>query len=52
MSITIEAIYENGVLRPMQPLSLREQEKVLLTIDEQAAQRVSGQTLEVILTDL
>jgi predicted DNA-binding antitoxin AbrB/MazE fold protein len=32
MSITIEAIYENGVLKPVQPLTLREQEKVQVTV--------------------
>ena len=32
MSITIEATYENGVLKPLQPLPLQEQEKVKLTI--------------------
>jgi predicted DNA-binding antitoxin AbrB/MazE fold protein len=28
MAITIEAIYENGVLKPTQPLPLKEREKV------------------------
>ena len=32
MAITIEAIYENGVLKPLQPLPLREQERVELTV--------------------
>ncbi len=42
MALTIEAIYENGVFKPSQPLPLREQEKVRLQIDtmEDAAQRV------------
>ena len=33
MAITVEAIYENGVLKPIQPLSLKEHEKVRLTIE-------------------
>jgi predicted DNA-binding antitoxin AbrB/MazE fold protein len=33
MSITVEAIYENGVLKPSQPLPLKEKEKVRVTID-------------------
>ena len=33
MSITIEAIYENGVLRPTRPLPLKEQEIVRITIE-------------------
>lgn len=32
MTITIEAIYENGVLKPAQPLPLKEQERVRLTV--------------------
>jgi predicted DNA-binding antitoxin AbrB/MazE fold protein len=32
MAITIEATYENGVLKPAQPLPLREQEKVIVTL--------------------
>jgi predicted DNA-binding antitoxin AbrB/MazE fold protein len=33
MSITIEAVYENGSLRPINPLPLKEQAKVRITID-------------------
>ena len=32
MTITVEAMFENGVLKPSQPLPLPEQEKVLLTV--------------------
>ncbi|MGC8640803.1 MAG: antitoxin family protein [Isosphaeraceae bacterium] len=32
MAITVEAIYENGVLKPAQPLPLQEHEKVQITI--------------------
>ncbi len=32
MPLTIEAIYENGVLKPAQPLPLNEHETVTLTI--------------------
>jgi predicted DNA-binding antitoxin AbrB/MazE fold protein len=32
MTFTVEAMYENGVLRPAQPLPLREREKVELEI--------------------
>ncbi len=32
MTLTIEAIYENGVLKPAQPLPLKEHEHVQLTI--------------------
>jgi len=32
MTLTVEAIYENGVLKPLQPLPLQEQEKVRITV--------------------
>jgi predicted DNA-binding antitoxin AbrB/MazE fold protein len=34
MSKQIEAIYENGVLRPLVPLSLEEHQRVTITIAE------------------
>jgi predicted DNA-binding antitoxin AbrB/MazE fold protein len=44
MSITIEAIYENGVLKPTQPLPFKEHEKVQVTVDSQIgwAERTAG----------
>ena len=33
MTITIDAIYENGVLRPIQPLALKEREQVRVTVE-------------------
>jgi len=32
MTLTVEAIYENGVLKPKQPLPLKEHEQVRLSI--------------------
>jgi predicted DNA-binding antitoxin AbrB/MazE fold protein len=32
MPLTVEAVYENGVLRPTQPLPLQECEKVQITV--------------------
>ena len=32
MSITVEAVYENGVLKPSQPLPFKEHEKVQITL--------------------
>lgn len=34
MHQTVEAIYDDGVLRPLEKLSLRPQQRVLLRIDE------------------
>lgn len=33
MAIVVEATYENGVLRPAQPLPLAEHEQVQITVD-------------------
>lgn len=33
MTKTIEAIYENGVLKPLQPLNLSDHQRVSITID-------------------
>ena len=32
MTLTIEAIYENGVLKPIQPLPLQEHDRVQITV--------------------
>ena len=44
MTLTVEAIYENGVLKPAQPLPLKEHETVRITIEPQRswAERTSG----------
>ena len=44
MSLTVEAIYENGVLKPAQPLALKEHETVRITIEAQGswADRTAG----------
>lgn len=44
MAITIEATYENGVLKLSEPLPLKEQEKVRVTIEPDLtwAERTAG----------
>jgi predicted DNA-binding antitoxin AbrB/MazE fold protein len=37
MTRTLPAIYENGAFRPLEPVSCREQERVLLTVESAAA---------------
>ena len=37
MTQEVDAVYENGVLRPLQPLTLKESAKVRLSISEGAA---------------
>jgi predicted DNA-binding antitoxin AbrB/MazE fold protein len=34
MPFTVEAVYENGVLKPVEPLPLKEHEQVRLTIQQ------------------
>ncbi|HYV39746.1 MAG TPA: antitoxin AF2212-like protein [Gemmataceae bacterium] len=36
MGIYLQAIYENGMLRPLQPLALAEGQEVTITINEHA----------------
>jgi predicted DNA-binding antitoxin AbrB/MazE fold protein len=44
MPLTVEAIYENGVLKPLQPLPLEEHEKVRIRIETVTtwAERTAG----------
>jgi predicted DNA-binding antitoxin AbrB/MazE fold protein len=44
MTLTIEAVYENGVLKPREPLPLREHETVRITIEPELtwAERTAG----------
>lgn len=47
MQQKVEAVYENGVFRPLEPVSLREAERVTLTISGPTAGR-SQRDLEII----
>jgi len=44
MTMTVEAVYENGVLKPVRPLPLDEHEKVNVTIESAVswADRTAG----------
>lgn len=44
MTLTIQATYEDGVLKPAQPLPLKEHEKVRITIEPELswAERTAG----------
>ena len=33
MAITVQAVYENGVLKPTRALSLQEHQRVVITVD-------------------
>ena len=47
MPLQVEAVYENGVLRPLHPLDLKEHERVLVRVSEIAPAR-SGLAVEYI----
>ncbi len=44
MTLTVEAVYENGVLKPAQPLPFQEHEKVRVTVTAEGswAERTAG----------
>ena len=44
MTLTVEAVYENGVLKPDRALPLKEQERVRITIEPELswAERTAG----------
>lgn len=37
MSTQLEAVYENGVFRPLQPIQLAEHQRVTVTVDAETA---------------
>ena len=47
MQQKVEAVYENGVFRPLEPVSLKEAEQVTLTISDPTAGR-SQRDLDII----
>lgn len=44
MAITVEAVYEGGVLRPVQPLPLKDGDKISITVEPALtwAERTAG----------
>lgn len=39
MAVEVDAVYENGVLRPLQPLDLKEHERVVLNLVKTRGER-------------
>ena len=48
MPLEVDAVYENGLLRPLQPLDLREHEHVVLSVSKAAAPGRSSLAVEYI----
>jgi predicted DNA-binding antitoxin AbrB/MazE fold protein len=42
MAMTVEAVYENGVLKPSQPLPLREHQRVRVTLQVSRVRQTAG----------
>jgi predicted DNA-binding antitoxin AbrB/MazE fold protein len=40
MTVRVEAVYENGILRPLEPLALSEHQRVVLTLSEAVPPRL------------
>jgi predicted DNA-binding antitoxin AbrB/MazE fold protein len=47
MTATLQAIYENGILRPLEPLALRDHEVVTLTVTSQEAKQEPADEFDV-----
>lgn len=56
MAVQVDAVYENGVLRPLQPLDLKEHEHVVLSISkadrEQTGPRLAVEYIERLKREL
>jgi predicted DNA-binding antitoxin AbrB/MazE fold protein len=50
MPLQVDAVYENGVLRPLQPLDLKEHERVRVSVVKDAARDRSSLAVEFIET--
>jgi predicted DNA-binding antitoxin AbrB/MazE fold protein len=48
MPLQVDAVYENGVLRPLQPLDLREHERVRVSVVKDAAPSRASLAVEYI----
>jgi len=56
MALQVDAVYENGVLRPLQPLDLREHEQVVVSVvkteNESSAPRLAVEYIERLKREL
>lgn len=52
MTKTLQAVYENGVLRPLEPLPLKEHQQVTLTVSDPAERWLDHEYLESVRKDV
>jgi predicted DNA-binding antitoxin AbrB/MazE fold protein len=51
MTKTLQAIYENGVLRPLEPLPLEEHQRVTVTVSDPAERWLDREYMERVKKD-
>ncbi len=51
MSKTVQAVYENGVLRPLEPLPLKERQQVTVTVSDLADRWLDQEYMEKVRRD-
>lgn len=52
MTKTLEAVYENGVLRPLEPLPLKEHQRVMVTVCDPAERWLDHEYMEKVKKDV
>ncbi|MEK7754532.1 MAG: antitoxin family protein, partial [Acidobacteriota bacterium] len=52
MTKTLQAVYENGVLRPLEPLPLREHQRVTVTVSDPAERWLDHEYVERVKKDV
>ena len=51
MTKTLQAVYENGVLRPLEPLPLKEHQRVTVTVSDPAERWLDREYMEKVKKD-
>jgi len=52
MTKTLQAVYENGVLRPLEPLPLREHQRVMVAVSDPAERWLDHEYMERVRKDV
>lgn len=52
MTKTLQAVYENGVLRPLEPLPLKEHQRVMVTVSDPAERWLDQEYMEKVKKDV
>jgi len=52
MTKTLQAVYENGVLRPLEPLPLKEHQRVTVTVSDPAERWLDHEYMEKVKKDV